>query len=76
MVGKGLVEWGGVGRLGGGWGNGRGTGMHKPSLSHVTAGFLTRGQTPSSDPQGFYKLWQEERGGHGLCAPSDVLRGS
>lgn len=25
---------------------------------------------------GFYKLWQEERGGHGSCAPSGMLRGN
>lgn len=47
--------------------------MQDASLSQRTAGFLTRGQTPSSDSQASIN-WQEERRGHGLCAPV-VVRG-
>lgn len=63
--------------MGSGWlgalGGAGGRGKRDAYLSHMTAGFLTRGQTPSLDSQAsFYILWQEERRGHGLCAPSRV----
>lgn len=50
-----------------------GPGMHGASPSHTTAGFLTRGQAPSSDSQASINLVRERGEGTG-CVPPDVLR--
>lgn len=43
--------------------------MQDAALNHVTAGFLPRGQTRSSDSQASINLGRKKGGGHGLCAP-------
>lgn len=56
-------------------GAGRGTGMQDASLNHVTDGFLTRGQTPSSDSRASINLGRKKGEGTG-SVPTDVLRGN
>lgn len=46
--------------------------MHDASLNHRTAGFLTRGQTPSSDSQASINFGRKRGEGTG-CVPPVVL---
>lgn len=64
-------------RWGGEWlagGAGRGTGMQDAALNHVTAGFLPRGQTGSSDSRASINLGRKKGEGTG-CVPRRRVKG-
>lgn len=65
----------GRGEAGGG-GTRRGAGMRQASPNHGDCWLLDQRPDTILRLPGFYKLWQEERGGHRWRAPPDVLRGS
>lgn len=55
-------------------GAGRGTGMQDAALNHVTAGFLPRGQTGSSDSRASINLGRKKGEGTG-CVPRRRVKG-
>ena len=55
-------------------GAGRGTGMQDAALNHVTAGFLPRGQTRSSDSRASIDLGRKKGEGMG-CVPCRHVKG-
>ena len=55
-------------------GAGRGTGMQDAALNHVTAGFLPRGQTGSSDSRASIDLGRKKGEGMG-CVPCRHVKG-